>query len=55
MKDYVQSCKLEMLYLCDDLYQTTHAFIIRWDTAGADRFKGVTTAYFRGAHGKSST
>lgn len=21
-----------------------------WDTAGADRFKGVTTAYFRGAH-----
>lgn len=26
--------------------------IHRWDTAGADRFKGVTTAYFRGAHGK---
>jgi small GTP-binding protein len=21
-----------------------------WDTAGAERFKGVTTAYFRGAH-----
>lgn len=21
-----------------------------WDTAGADRFRGVTTAYFRGAH-----
>ena len=24
----------------------------RWDTAGADRFKGVTTAYFRGAQGE---
>ena len=24
-----------------------------WDTAGAERFKGVTTAYFRGAHGKN--
>lgn len=24
----------------------------RWDTAGAERFKGVTTSYFRGANGK---
>lgn len=25
--------------------------IVRWDTAGAERFKGVTTNYFRGANG----
>ena len=25
----------------------------RWDTAGAERFKGVTTTYFRGANGKA--
>ena len=24
-----------------------------WDTAGAERFRGVTTAYFRGAQGRS--
>ena len=27
----------------------------RWDTAGAERFRGVTTAYFRGAHGQNHT
>lgn len=27
----------------------------RWDTAGAERFKGVTTTYFRGANGMSTT
>lgn len=27
-------------------------YFYSWDTAGAERFKGVTTAYFRGAHGQ---
>jgi len=35
------------------LFSPCHApHSISWDTAGADRFKGVTTAYFRGAQGK---
>ena len=25
--------------------------LLQWDTAGQDRFKGVTSAYYRGAHG----
>ena len=49
--------KIDVRHYCTHAYvhirTHTHTRVCRWDTAGADRFKGVTTAYFRGAHSKS--
>ena len=25
--------------------------LMKWDTAGQDRFKNITSSYYRGAHG----
>ena len=34
-----------------NMFDVWYDYFNRWDTAGAERFKGVTTTYFRGANG----